>query len=173
MSTVTQLNPDQKGDRTQAQERFNKIRGLVRVAEANRIQAAVLLAGAADAEEWLVLDLPDFTSYCQHIGLPQSTGSKMLKVGRVFGDMLANLSPDKLAELSIERLYIAAQMVDQGMPVSDALDNAIAHPTEWLLAQRDGTEPLDKTPITCPHCGTTVLHHCSAPADPDGSTGGF
>ena len=145
------------------------IRETMRAAEQLRLRVCDLLAEVHAVEEWTALGLDSFTDYADACGLSQSQASKMLKIGRLFPPGVRNaFPPDQIDGLSIERLYVAAQMLERGVVenAEEALRAAIVHPAEQLVGMRDGHEPQDRKSITCPDCGQEVWHTCHAEKNP-------
>jgi hypothetical protein len=155
--------------------RFAAIRAFIRAAQHAMLNASVLLARAHDTEEWRDLGFPSFTAYAAELEIPQSAASKMVRVGRTFSEngepAWSTLPTHDQAELSIERLYLAARRVELGQcTVAEAVHDAVAHPPRWHRALLRGDEPLDERPCTCPVCGTP---HWATQRDrsPQGGTG--
>jgi hypothetical protein len=140
-------------------DRFEAIRSRVRTAQKALIEASVLLAQAYDLEEWRALGFSSFTAYAAELEIQQSVASKMVRIGRTFSEhgrpLWHALSARDQAELSIERLYLAARRAEAGdCTANEALHDAVAHPPAWHRAMLDGREPLDARPCVCPKCGT-------------------
>jgi hypothetical protein len=131
--------------------RLEIIRQLVRVAERNRIAAALLLLKAWDDREYESLEKswPEYYSEC---GIGKSEASKMLTVARTFRGQLMSLQQADADELSLERAYLAARLVrEEVMGHTDALAAAVSTPSSGLVALLKGDEPADR--CVCPGCG--------------------
>jgi hypothetical protein len=147
--------------------RFAAIRQCIRTAQNSLLNASVLLAHAFEAEEWRTLGFASFTAYTGELEIRQSAASKMVRVGRRFAEngrpLWWSLPAHDQAELSIERLYLAARRVEAGQcSVGEAIHDAVAHPPRWHRALLRGDEPLDERPCVCPECGT---QHWRRPKD--------
>jgi hypothetical protein len=148
-----------QGKEYTAAERIKLIRDCLRAAERIHLIVCDLLADAYLHADWIDLGLASFSDYTMGLGLSQSQASKMLKIGRCFPAEMRETLPEVDAdELSVERLYAAARLVEQGrFSAEDALQEAKVHPAEHLVAMLNGSEPSDARPVECPYCGSSHL----------------
>jgi hypothetical protein len=151
------------GEVDEAQQRLSAIRSLCREAARSHLAASLLLAQAYDRGDHSRFGLSWSAYVADHVGLTKGTASKMLTVARTFKGAWMSLPEDQQAELSLERTYLAAKLVEvNGLAVEEALSKAVSQPAHHLVAERLGEEPVDQRPVTCPDCGEVVWHRCRA-----------
>jgi hypothetical protein len=147
------------------QERFTHLRTLIRESERRRLAAAIGLLVVFENREYERLEMT-WQDYYTGLGLAKATASKMLTVARTFRGAWQQLPEADQAELSVGRLYVAAQLVAEGLDADEALHKAVQTPTHHLIAERKGEEPVERRPMTCPECGEVTWHRCSTSTEP-------
>lgn len=143
-----------------AGQRYAQIGLLLRRSRQDSLVAALNLHQAYQNQEWEQLGI-SWSDYYGGLSLEKSTVSKMLRVGQVFNGAWLTLPEADQAELSVERLYLAARLADRDqLTPSAALAEAVANPTHQLVSQLKGDEPTDRCQHhVCPDCGGSVWHN--------------
>lgn len=144
-----------------AKERFVIAQGLWQRAQKDLLTICLIIQQAIANRDWWQLEFDTMEQWADAIGISAPMISKMRSVSRVFGTSWMQLPDVDRAELTVDRLYYAARLVETGYypEPKEALHEAVAQPQRYIYAEwHHRRKELVKThqgqpTHECPVCG--------------------
>ncbi len=136
--------------------RFETCQALWQHSQLELLQLAVLLLRVRKNRDYEGLGFKNMTEYLENVGIPSPTASKMKIAAETFATYWSELSDADRRELTVDRLYYAAQLLKRKFykTTEEALGAAISTPQRYLWEQNMfGKTFVDKPSHKCSECG--------------------